>query len=420
MTHDDNSYRIRNLVYDVAICDQVAEFYPEKIPPDQLAYRIKLTATARDEEGNPPPTPLPVYWSCPRSAVMFSDADGNIITSSLTNPETGQTTVYACCFKPALAKIAASLDPNPYNLSAQYLVRVVFCNIAAYSGTPFAAPEGSSNINIPQSSQDIGSSYAYNFHVVPNSIAEELGYVAAWTAQIDEHNNVVAKDLLFPVYTPPDFVKPPPEYWVDLYTRGIDVPYQNMKSDDSTPSYRPNVVQYLYQERWEYDASPSGWFRYDAAGVAWVQPDPNRAVNSDYPRPLLWNPITNREMTQEQVGVITNEILSSDGKEYWLIFKIHPDTLNAGDLIYPWIYANGYEYATSVKKSYYTNVGEYLVETDDDGQKLPITVMIPAGPLTAVAEGSGGRRGSLTITYQVNQREWSLPFRANTQFMPVG
>ncbi|RCS25848.1 hypothetical protein DUT91_03560 [Phyllobacterium salinisoli] len=428
MIDENAEYRITSLVYDTDICDQTDAEYTGNIPPGQMDKRVELTAAVLDDQNNPPTTPQTVYWSCPRSVVQFSDKTGTITSTSITDAEAGGATIYASCSKPALAMISASLIPDG-DLSEQFFMRVVFCNITLNSDSPFAAPKGGSLIQIPLVYHDNTDSYYYNFRVIDNTIGKVTGLVAGWTAQIDRYGIPLEKTLLFPLNHLSGSLGPPPVYWPDLYTRGIDVPYQVMNSDSSSydaivqnektqASAGQNVVQYLYQDGVESPATVSTWFPYEATGVAWAQPDPNKLENPSYLIPILWNPNTKQE--EDKPTVITNDYFWWDEthKAYWLIFKIHTDALNQNDKVFPYLYANGFVSDTDQRVSYSHNIGEHIVTKDINGNNSEITLMIPSTPLVNIAKGSGNNYGSLEIDYLVNEFYWSHVFSAPTDFDP--
>ncbi|RCS25846.1 hypothetical protein DUT91_03550 [Phyllobacterium salinisoli] len=401
MNADDNTYNITRVIYDVNICDLSIG-----AAPLDNGNRIQLTATVRDNQNNPPATPQTVYWSCPRSVVQFSDKTGTITSTSQTDSETGEATIYVSSPKVALALVSASLNPNgtlPFN------IQVVFCTIAPNLESSFGPPAGASLIQLPSVHQDHMDNFSYKFVISPKPAAKNSAAVAGWTAQIDQHGAVLEKTLLFPVggqnnrYT-----------WGALQRNGLNVPYQDMNLTDGLT----NVVQYLYQDGSQNSATVSKWFSYGAEGLIWAQPDPHRVINPKYPPPVVWNPNRNRE--ENGSYTITNDYFwwNERHKTYWLTFRIHTDTLNAGDILYLFIYSNGFIVDTTERISYYTRLSQHTVTTDASGANEIVAVMIPANPLVTIASGIGNNYGQLDLVYFVNQIDWSTKFQAPTQFDP--
>ncbi|WP_147272151.1 hypothetical protein [Phyllobacterium salinisoli] len=398
MNAEDSPYKIAILAYDLNICD---------IGDIDSGNRIKLTATVRDNQNNPPATPQTVYWSCPRDTVLFS-RDGTTTTStSQTDPQTGEATIYVSSLKVALALVSASLNPNgalPFN------IQIVFCTIAPNLNSSFASPTGISVISIPTVDQDDSYSFAYNFAVLPQPTANDTAWVAGWTAQIDPRSNIVLeKTLLFPASGQNN-----PYSWGALQSNGLSVPYQIMDSNDGLR----NVVQYLYQEDAASDAIISTWFPFAASGTAWAQPDPYRVVNRNYQPPVIWNP--NTEQEEPNPTIINNTYFWWDKKNqmYWLIFHIHTDHLAPGDKIHPYIYCNGFKYSTDQRVSFYADLGEYTVTADKNGINEIIAAMIPENSLITAAYGSDNQYGQIDVAYFANQIDWSPKFSCATQFDP--
>ncbi|RCS25847.1 hypothetical protein DUT91_03555 [Phyllobacterium salinisoli] len=402
MNVENSPYRIANLVYadNIGSTGDIGS-----------GNRIELTATIRDSQNALPTIPQTVYWNCPRAAVQFSDKAGTIISTSETDLQTGEATIYVNSVRPAIAMITASLNQNGVN---PYDVQIVFVSpqpdpIPSSNSKQVQAPDGSTEIQSPASYIDDDNNYAYVFKLNPNNHLDDTGLVAGLSAQIDPDSNIVqAKTLLFPVSGLNN-----PRTWSDLQGNGLNVPYQIMKPTNDAA----NAVQYLYQENPASDAYLSPWTSFSLTGAPWVQPDPERITNTSYLPPILWDPDTGMEVTQSEV--ITNDYFWWDTAEkaYGLIFQIHTGPLAPGDKIYPYIYANGFTINTDQRISYYTCFGEYVV-TDSDITNKVITVTIPADPLVNIAAGADNQYGQIDVIYFVNQKEWSPKFMAPTQFDP--
>ncbi|RCS25844.1 hypothetical protein DUT91_03540 [Phyllobacterium salinisoli] len=260
--------------------------------------------------------------------------------------------------------------------------------------------------------------------MTPNTKLDNNGWVAGFVAQIDSYNVVLEKVLLFPSN---ELLSGQggPYTWGSLLTNQFAVPYQAMLTAGTDSSSNgivniPNAVQYLYQEDPNSDAYLSPWFQFALTGTPWVQPNPNWPPNSKYLAAKVWNPL--REIEESGETTITNDYFSWDStnKAYWITFHIHTDSLNVGDKVHPYFFANGFIIDTDTRVSLWGPnfpAGGYTV-TATNGVNDVIKVDIPANPLVTIASGSGNNYGQLDFIYFVNQTSWSSKFKAPTQFDP--
>jgi hypothetical protein len=413
-------YQIRSVIFDKNIA------YPLSLTGED-DYYVTLTATAVSIETGKVASGVTVYWSCPRQIIRYYDANGNQITTlpvtSTTNTN-GEAVITVAATDIAIAQMTAAtaLEATTQQPLDPYTVTIAFVKPQAQpiqqAAKPLPIPQGNSEVRPPHVYEDGDQNYQTTFEITAGGSADLLNtaLVAGFVVHTDTFGTVISKTLLFPS---PIYMEGEggPTQFGELKGYGFPLPYVSMTdlgSSSAGSEGSPHAIQYLYQETSYQVAWQSGWKSVELDGTYWAQPNPYRDQSLTWDQPIVLNG-SGQEVPNPTP--LTNDffVYNADKKMWVLRFHVHTENMQTGDKIFPYVYANGYIYGTTIRVSYYLPLGSQTVGTPGD----VITIEVPANPLNTIGEGEAGALGQIDVLYLVNQRRWGGLFKDSTAFSPM-